>query len=280
MRIPFLPLRALAAIAGVVALAACEAANDPAELSQSAGAAYVVLPPSNPWNGAADVEEFELCKYGSSATFGYSVFDRKTSTTTAGSLSLNDGECRVIALFGDVGADVTVSETAAQSGFQLNRVDVDVITTSGTTSYTQTTPTVTEFISGTNGGGLRGALAEYYNAGVPHGGEGCTPGYWKQPQHFDSWPAPYQPTDLFSAYFENAFPGMTLLQVLSQGGGKLIALGRHTVAALLNSASSGVDYNLTTAQVIAEFNATYPASNYGPQKDRFAGFNEQGCPLN
>jgi hypothetical protein len=168
----------------------------------------------------------------------------------------------------------------AQSGFHLDRVDVSVLFNSAVTVTTSAGPTVTEFISGTNGGGARGVLAEFYNAADPLGGQGCTPGYWKQPQHFDSWPAPYSPNDQFSLYFENAFPGQTLLQILSQGGGKLIALGRHTVAALLNAAASGVTYNLTVQQVIDEFNATYPASNYGPQKDRFAGFNEQGCPLN
>jgi hypothetical protein len=53
---------------------------------------------------------------------------------------------------------------------------------------------------------------------APAGGDSalCTPGFWKQSQHFDSWTAPYDPTDLFSAYFEDAFPGETLRQVLSQ----------------------------------------------------------------
>jgi hypothetical protein len=52
------------------------------------------------------------------------------------------------------------------------------------------------------------------------------------------------------------------------------------VAALLNSASSGVNYNLTTSEVINKFNADYPGTKYGPLKDEFAGYNEQGCPLN
>lgn len=114
------------------------------------------------------------------------------------------------------------------------------------------------------------------------GGEGCTPGYWKQSQHFDSWTAPYQPGTLFSAVLENAFPGMTLLQVLQQGGGGLNALGRHTVAALLNAASPNVNFDLTVTQVIAEFNAVFPGTKpeYESLKDTFAGLNEQGCPLN
>jgi hypothetical protein len=114
------------------------------------------------------------------------------------------------------------------------------------------------------------------------GGEGCTPGYWKQRQHFDSWPAPYDPTDLFSEHFEDAFPGMTLVQVLGNGGGGLNALGRHTVAALLNSASSGVSFEDSPGQVITAFNNVFPGtkSQYETLKNRFASLNERLCPLN
>jgi hypothetical protein len=116
----------------------------------------------------------------------------------------------------------------------------------------------------------------------PGGGEGCTPGYWKQEQHFDSWTNPYDPGDAFSAHFENAFPGMTLLEVLKQGGGGLDALGRHTVAALLNSANSGVDYAFSPATVKASFNDVYPGTKteYETLKNQFAAQNERGCPLN
>jgi len=116
------------------------------------------------------------------------------------------------------------------------------------------------------------------------GGEGCTPGYWKQPHHFDSWPAPYTPNMLFSSVFENAYPGKTLLQVLQNNGNTtgLDALGRHTVAALLNSASGNVNYDLTTQNVISMFNDVFPGkkSQYNALKDIFEGFNTRGCPLN
>ena len=130
------------------------------------------------------------------------------------------------------------------------------------------------------------------SASKKKGSEGCTPGYWKQPQHFDSWTAPYDPTDLFSATigthkdlttvtFEDAFPGMTLLDVLSQGGGGLAALGRHTVAALLNTASPDVDYaHTTTGFIVDEFNSVFPGGDYEGLKNIYAGFNELGCPLN
>lgn len=114
----------------------------------------------------------------------------------------------------------------------------------------------------------------------PGGGEGCTPGYWKQSQHFDSWRNPYDPGDDFNTYFDNAFPGMTLLEVLQQGGGGLNALGRHTVAALLNAASANVDYGFSPATVIASFDAVYPGtkSDYEALKNQFETENERGCP--
>lgn len=115
----------------------------------------------------------------------------------------------------------------------------------------------------------------------PVGGEGCTPGYWKQPHHFDSWTAPYDPDDLFDAHFEDAFPGMTMHQVLSQGGGGLKALGRHTVAALLNAANPDVDYAYTAAQVISMFNSVYPGTpeQYEVLKYTFEAENERRCDL-
>jgi hypothetical protein len=122
---------------------------------------------------------------------------------------------------------------------------------------------------------------------VPGGGEGCTPGYWKQEHHFCNWPEPYQPNQLFSMWFDDAFPGKTLITVLSQpasaapGPNQLNSLGRHTVAALLNAASDYVDYDLTPQAVIDLFNDTYPGSthDYNVTKAIFSGFNEQDCPL-
>lgn len=112
--------------------------------------------------------------------------------------------------------------------------------------------------------------------------EGCTPGYWKQPHHYDDWTSPYDPTDLFSDHFEDAFPGMSLADVLDIGGGSLDALGRHTVAALLNAANPDVDYPLAVQEVIDGFNNVYPGadSDYESLKDQYVTYNEQGCPLN
>ena len=113
--------------------------------------------------------------------------------------------------------------------------------------------------------------------------EGCTPGYWKQPHHFDSWHEDYHPDMKFSEVFEDAFGDATLLEVLSQGGGGLTALGRHVVAALLNAASDGVNYPLSVDEVIDAFNDLFPEGSkqdYNDLKDELAGYNELGCSLN
>lgn len=109
--------------------------------------------------------------------------------------------------------------------------------------------------------------------------EGCSPGYWKQPQHFDEWPAPYATSTLFSSVFENAFPGKTLLQVLSLNGGGLNAVGRQTVAALLNASNPGVDFTFTETEIINMFNSEFPVGDYGELKEILEYQNTVYCPL-
>ncbi|MBW2504022.1 MAG: hypothetical protein JRE16_05570, partial [Deltaproteobacteria bacterium] len=70
-------------------------------------------------------------------------------------------------------------------------------------------------------------------------GEGCTPGYWKQAHHFDSWTG-FEPDDSYEAVFgvsATCQDGLTLLEALKKGGGGECALGRHAVAALLNASN-------------------------------------------
>ena len=79
---------------------------------------------------------------------------------------------------------------------------------------------------------------------------GRTPGYWKQPQHFNDWPPPYYPTavagqgghkaTLFDSVFAPHYPKKTLLEVLDPqvvGGGPPNDVARHLVAAMLNVAA-------------------------------------------
>jgi cysteine-rich repeat protein len=112
------------------------------------------------------------------------------------------------------------------------------------------------------------------------GGEGCTPNYWKQNDHFDSWPNPYAPGTLFESVFGRDVPGNpTLVAALNLAGGGLNALMRHTVAALLNAASPDVDFDLTPAEVIASFQSAFDSGDFETTKDLFVRLNQQGCPL-
>jgi hypothetical protein len=127
------------------------------------------------------------------------------------------------------------------------------------------------------------------------GGEGCTPGFWKQTQHFGHWPDQYCPTDsccgeatLFCDVFDcagapdscqaavdAAFAGKTLLEVLGQGGGSWKALGRHAVAGLLNSKT--IEYGID--DVIGLVNEAIADCDPGPAHQDLAEQNELGCPL-
>ena len=88
------------------------------------------------------------------------------------------------------------------------------------------------------------------------GGHGCTPGYWKQSQHFFRWGSIPQSQSYNTTFgvtagqsgFANSF---SLLQALANGGGGLNALGRQASAAYLNSRTPGMGFPYTTAQVIA-----------------------------
>ena len=113
------------------------------------------------------------------------------------------------------------------------------------------------------------------------GDGGCTPGYWKQEQHFDSWPATLSPDDSFSAVFGvQRVPDVTLLEALNTGGGGEAALGRHAVAALLNALSyPTVEYFYTSAQVITMVQTAYTTGEFQAIKNQLNFWNEVGCPL-
>ena len=122
--------------------------------------------------------------------------------------------------------------------------------------------------------------------------QGCTPGYWKQDHHLDSWvPTGYSPNQSLESVFDlPAFPaiGTTSLRTALEGGaGSTVAaavriLLRAAVAALLGAAHPGVDYPLTTAQVIADANAAIATNNRTTILNlagRFDKLNNLGCPL-
>jgi hypothetical protein len=255
----------------LLVVAACE--EDRVAPTSALAPAVQILPgAADDGDGQPTHEEFELCKTGSAATFDYTVVVPPGGATTTGTVTLADGECRIIALFGGNGADVTVTERDP-AGFDFDHVDVSRIflgTVSG--PFTSTNPTVgPEFISGTNGGGLRGVLAVYTN--VPEeGDEGCTPGYWKN--HLADWPASgISPSDDFDSTFgvDLFDPDITLGEAVKLGGGGVKKLARHGTAALINAGHPDVGYPLSVAGVIAAVQAG--------NADALATFNELGCDI-
>ena len=127
-------------------------------------------------------------------------------------------------------------------------------------------------------------------------GQGCTPGFWKQPQHFDAWKW-YTQTDMLDDVFgiqskpfrstqnKNPSGALTLLDAIQlNGNGGAEQLFRHGTAALLNSVyQSGVSYPYTAAQVIKMVRDAWlsgDASKIEATHLPFNAANEKGCPLN
>lgn len=139
--------------------------------------------------------------------------------------------------------------------------------------------------------------SHYLGEEVPADGEGtqgCTPGYWKQSHHFDSWAATgYSPGQTVESVFTEvgtwpAIGDATLEAALSFSGGpgleaKAALLVHHAVAALLNASNPDVDYPRTAAEVIADTNAALASGDQATieaLKDAFDADNNLGCPLN
>jgi len=96
------------------------------------------------------------------------------------------------------------------------------------------------------------AINEDFLDCTPTGGEGCTPGYWRN--HLSDWAATgYSPGDDFDTTFgvDLFSPDITLEEAINLGGGGVRKLARHGTAALLSAAHPSVDYPFTVAEVIA-----------------------------
>lgn len=138
--------------------------------------------------------------------------------------------------------------------------------------------------------------------------EGCTPGYWKQDQHFDSWVGHFPGDPLVGLFSEVGFEPYTshvakldsggtavmgtatLVEALQFGGGDTVAdkaeiLLRAAVAAVLNADNPGVQYPWTSGAIVDAVNAALASGdpvqiiNLATQLD--ADNNGRGgCPLN
>jgi hypothetical protein len=119
------------------------------------------------------------------------------------------------------------------------------------------------------------------------GFHGCTPGYWKQEQHFFAWGSVSRSASfhtIFNVSYKVTYldKNLTLLGALDLGGGGVEALARHAVAAYLNSKRAGMNFPYTTAQVVAMVKAAYESKNATTienTKNLLAAANELEGPL-
>lgn len=264
----------------VALIAACSGSETPVAVSATGSEAFTG---TDTWTS-----KVRLCKFGPAgtqatfylaATGGHLVAGPEVTLDAISDLS----GCTVIWTPTDNSVvTVTATETGASEGMVIERI-FTVGGLDGGQTFDNAGATASIRVDAYTGGYIK-----FENAPVvlppppplPPASAGCTPGYWKQAQHFDSWPAPYTPGMAFGSVFADAFPGMSLLDVLKQGGGGLKALGRHSVAALLNAGNDDVQNGMTTDQVIAAFNAAFDSGDFETQKEIFAELNELGCPLN
>lgn len=241
----------------------------------------------------ANFEHIEVCKTGSAADITVNMTQTVAGATSA-THSFAGGDCEVMGFFdGNNPADITVSEdlNSIPAGFQFDHLDWTVIHRDPVAAPT-TGSSTTNLYSITGADNHIGILVEFFNTAIPTtGDEGCTPGYWKQSQHFDSWFGYTQGQTLESVFDVPDALGLdntTLLAALSLPGGPGVLGGaqnlmRAAVSALLNSSSPNVDYPRTTAEVIASVNAALASGSRSTMltlAGQLDADNNLGCPLN
>lgn len=217
-----------------------------------------------------------VIKQGPEGTYSFEASeDPVTGSLLFTSFSLQPGDQEIIWSTNDptVNSTVTVTELL-QAGFQVD--SIWVVEYAGGVWQSETKYYGVNEVS-VQGSADRKVRIKFFNSET-EGGEGCTPGFWRQPQHFDYWTG-YSPSDDYDQVFGLAAGtyGATLLEAVWAGGGGVDALARHSVAALLNATSPDVDYPATEAEVIAAVQAAFASGDYEAQKDIFAGWNEFGC---
>ena len=97
---------------------------------------------------------------------------------------------------------------------------------------------------------------------IPELIQGCSPGYWKQTQHFGQWPDPPFPSDKFALVFSRTITvgaggrgatisDPTLLEALQATGGGVSQIARIGTAAYLSALNPDVSFPYTPAQVVS-----------------------------
>lgn len=242
----------------------------------------------------------KVCKVGPAGTYHFTASSTGGGTLLFTEFTLAAGSCEWIWVGTDPAplTTLTVTEVNIPTGLAVTSIEVRSTFSDLPTTVTGTSQ-VSFKVDATNS-----ATVVFTNGEgpppPPSGGEGCTPGYWKQSQHLDSWIATgYQPTqrlgDVFTGVGAYRLGGeplsrYTLLQALSfpdeaastvDGAAQLLL--RAAVAALLNAAHPDVDYSMTTAEIIAAVNAALASKDRATMlalQQQLDAANNQGCTLN
>lgn len=264
----------------MVALVGCsqEAPTNP---DSAIGPSLSLIPrPSGPGIG----ERIIVCKEGGAGSYDFTY----TGTNNVqGGFALEPGQCWLLGEFGGAGTTMSITEVP-RPGHEVVSIAVDQAVIAD------------QFVTGTNtvsgvvgrGSPRDAALVTFTNRVIPTedpGEEGCTPGYWKN--HTDSWTTyttGQTAGSVFSLGSYSSHAGKTLLQTLDGGGGSgvngaLNILLRAATAALLNADNGGVDYTMTTADIIADVDAAIATGNRATILALAASIdadNNLGCPLN
>jgi hypothetical protein len=276
------------ALVGALLLAACadSSTTAPSLMHPTAGSQAITIIGGLTPPAGTDWGQVRLCKTGSATgTFTYQV---SVDGGAPFAVDIDAGSCEIIydsPAGGGVTETISIVEDdpapSVLTDIDIERFIPDGYVVPGNPSATFDVPTRTA--TAPINSDLVVTVTFENTFTPPTGNEGCTPGYWKQEHHFDSWPAAYDPSDSFNAVFgigTNWFPNsFTLLDALSAGGGGIRALARHAVAALLN-AESGF-YPLTPGDVIDAVQDAYNGTgDIEDTKNDFEDNNELGCPLN
>ena len=271
----------MAAMVAVASAAVAQCSKSP-ESPTSPGAVSATASGTQALGGLVSADptltEIRVCRSASSNVSGnVDIVLVSGAGAVLSPIALTPGECRTAAIDTSTSGGSSISVTDVTAGSvnpTLMRNDNGSV--SGPTAFSNGSQL---FLNS-----FHGFTVTFTNT-VSTGNEGCTPGYWKQSQHFDSWVG-YLTTDNFDTVFGVNFfnPDLTLLEAVSQNGSSnpFAALGRNAVAALLNSTNPGVSYAYTTAQVIdiVQGDGAYAGLTIAQRTALLSTENVKGCPLN
>ncbi|HWM92233.1 MAG TPA: hypothetical protein VN493_15820 [Thermoanaerobaculia bacterium] len=220
----------------------------------------------------ADTPKGPELPVGSKVTFTYWV--RNEGDVTLTNIQVTDSK----------GVAVTCPKTS------LNAGDSMFCTGTGTVQSGQYSATATATGLGSCGQSVSDDdPVHYYGKGSHHKDEGCSHGYWKN--HTSSWSG-YSTSQKVNTVFSQSsqYPSVafeTLHESLAFSGGSDLTgaarnLLKQATASLLNAAHSGIDFPMSTAQVISDVNSALASKDRDDILDLAEDLddaNNLGCPL-